>query len=46
MAKFKPAGTRKTTAKSNARGLLPCLFIVLFGFVVLFGLFYSMLKSS
>ena len=45
MAKYKPAG-RKAVAKSNARGLLPCLFIVLFGFLVLFGLFYSMLKST
>ncbi len=46
MAKFKPAGGRKAAAKSNARGLLPCLFIVILGFLVLFGLFYSMLKSS
>lgn len=46
MGKFKPPGGRKGVAKSNVRGLLPCLFIVIFGFLILFGLFYSMLKSS
>jgi hypothetical protein len=46
MAKFKPVGARKAAAKSNARGLLPCLLVVIIGFVLLFILFSSMLKSS
>jgi hypothetical protein len=46
MAKFKPVGARKAAAKRNARGLLPCLLVVIIGFVLLFILFSSMLKSS
>ena len=45
MAKFKPAGSKKKKTNSK-RGLLPCAFIVAFGFALIFWLFYLVLKSG
>jgi len=46
MEKFKPAGSRKTSAPNSKRGLIPCLFIVAIGLAVVFLLLYGMLSSS
>jgi hypothetical protein len=45
MAKFRPAGSKKKTTDSK-RGLLPCAFIVILGFALIFGLFYLVLNSG
>jgi hypothetical protein len=45
MAKFKPAGGKKTPAKS-ARSAIPCLVIVILGIVIMCLLFYFSLQSS
>jgi hypothetical protein len=44
MAKFKPAGSKKTPAKS-ARSAIPCLVIVILGIVIMCLLFYFSLKG-
>ena len=47
MAKFKPAGSRKPAGQSSSnRGLIPCAIVILSGFVLLFLLFYEILKSG
>jgi hypothetical protein len=47
MAKFKPAGSKKSKpAPDSKRGLLPCAFIVLLGFVLIFGLMYLVMRSG
>jgi len=46
MAKFKAAGSRKTTgARSNAAAI-PCLLLILTGTAIVVFLFYEVLKSS
>jgi hypothetical protein len=47
MAKFKPAGSRKTkVAPDSKRGLVPCSLIVILGFALIFWLFYLVLRSG
>jgi hypothetical protein len=48
MAKFKAAGRggKGKQTPSNARGLVPCLFLVITGLVLVGMLFYAMLKQS
>ncbi len=46
MAKFRPAGSRKATAPRSNRGIIPCAFLLLAGFALIFWLFYAMLKSG
>jgi hypothetical protein len=46
MAKFRPAGSRKAKAKDSKSGLIPCLFLVLLGFAVIFLLLYALLTSG
>jgi hypothetical protein len=47
MAKFKPAGSKRTKAAPDSkRGLLPCAVIVLLGFGLIFWLFYLVLNSG
>ncbi len=47
MAKFKPAGSRKAAGRSSSnRGLIPCAFLILSGFALVFLLFYEILKSG
>jgi hypothetical protein len=46
MAKFKPKGNKKVRAKGSNRGLIPCSFLILLGFTLLFLLFYEILKSG
>ena len=47
MAKFKPAGSKKAkAARSSKQGLIPCLFLVLAGFALIFWLFYLVLRSG
>jgi hypothetical protein len=49
MSRFRPPGSKspkKTDAKKTARGLIPCLLILLFGLVVIFFLFYEFLNSG
>jgi len=47
MAKFKSAGTKKTSEKvKSARAALPCLVLVLLGIVLMCILFYFSLKSG
>jgi hypothetical protein len=46
MAKFKPAGSKKSKSTPDSkRGLLPCAFIILLGFALIFWLFYLVLRS-
>ena len=45
MAKFKPAGSKKSPAKS-ARSAIPCLVLVILGIVIMCLLFYFSLQSS
>jgi hypothetical protein len=45
MAKFRPAGKRAKTAKSNARAI-PCMILIVLGIAMLCLLFYFSLKSS
>ena len=46
MARFKPAGSRKSAAVSNKRGIVPCAIIIVLGFAFMFWLLYELLKSS
>jgi hypothetical protein len=47
MAKFKPTGSKKNKAAADSkRGLLPCAFIVVAGFALIFWLFYLVLRSG
>jgi hypothetical protein len=46
MARFKPAGSRKTKPAESKRGLLPCLFLLLMGVAFLTWLFYAFVKSG
>jgi hypothetical protein len=46
MGKYKPAGSRKPSAKqSNARAI-PCLILILGGIALISILFYTLLKSG
>ena len=45
MAKFKPAGTRKSK-RSDVKGAAPCLIIIVAGITLICLLFYFALKSS
>ncbi len=44
MAKFKPA-KGKVKAKSS-KGAIPCLILILCGFLLVFLLFYAVMRSS
>ena len=46
MAKFKPAGSRKPAAARSSRGMIPCFILIVSGFLLLFLLFYELLKSG
>ncbi|HWZ33742.1 MAG TPA: hypothetical protein VNX18_20520 [Bryobacteraceae bacterium] len=46
MAKFKPAGSRKTAPVRSNRGLIPCAILILTGFALIMLLFYETLKSG
>jgi hypothetical protein len=46
MARFKPRGVKKKPAEKTARGLLPCLFLLIAGLVVVFFFFYEFLNSG
>jgi hypothetical protein len=47
MAKFKPAGSKKSKPASDSkRGLLPCGIIIALGFGLIFWLFYLVLRSG
>jgi hypothetical protein len=46
MAKFKSAGTRKTTPAKSARNAIPCFILVILGIVIMCLLFYFSLQSS
>jgi hypothetical protein len=47
MAKFKPAGSKKSKAAPDAkRGLIPCSIIILLGFGLIFWLLYLVLRSG
>jgi hypothetical protein len=46
MARFRPPGVRKVGPQKTARGLVPCLFIIIGGLAVMFFLFYELLNSG
>jgi len=49
MARFRPPGSKnpkKADAKKTARGLIPCLLILIFGLALIFFLFYEFLNSG
>jgi hypothetical protein len=46
MAKFKPPGSKKARPPGSNRGLIPCVFLLVTGFAIIFLLFYLLLKSG
>jgi hypothetical protein len=46
MAKFKPAGSRKVKAERSNKSAIPCLIVIVLGFLLIFLLFYELLKSG
>lgn len=46
MAKFKPAGKRKTTPERSNKSAIPCLILILGGIALISLLFYEILKSG
>jgi hypothetical protein len=46
MAKFKPAGSKKSKDPASNRGLFACGFILLMAFGLLFLLFYGVIQSG
>jgi len=46
VAKFKPAGSKKPKAAQSKRGFIPCLIVLVVGFVLLSLLFYAVMKSG
>jgi hypothetical protein len=49
MARFRPPGSRnpkKVDAAKAARGMIPCLLIILFGLLLIFFLFYEFMNSG
>jgi hypothetical protein len=46
MAKYKPAGSKKTTAEKSNWSALPCLFLILLGIALVTYLFYEVLKIN
>jgi hypothetical protein len=49
MARFRPPGSKnpkKADAAKTARGLIPCLLILVFGLALIFFLFYEFLNSG
>ena len=46
MAKFKPAGSRKSADKRSNAAAIPCLILILTGSAIIAYLFYQVLKSS
>jgi hypothetical protein len=46
MAKFKPVGSRKTKPGASNTRAIPCFIVILGGFVLIFLLFYELLKTG
>jgi hypothetical protein len=49
MARFRPPGSKnpkKVDAKKAARGLVPCLVILVLGLLLIFFVFYEFLNSG
>lgn len=46
MAKYKPAGGKKTQAPASTRGLVPCALVILIGMAVIGLLMFYSLKGS
>jgi hypothetical protein len=46
MARYRPPGSKKGAPQKTARGLIPCLFILIFGLILIFFLFYEFLNSG
>jgi hypothetical protein len=47
MARFRPHGSKsKGAPKKSARGLIPCLVILIGGALVIFFLFYELMNSG
>lgn len=49
MARFRPRGAKnpkKADAAKTARGLIPCLLVLVLGLILIFFLFYEFLNSG
>lgn len=46
MARFRPRGVKKKEPEKIARGLLPCLFLLIAGLAIVFFFFYEFLNSG
>lgn len=46
MARFKPAGSRRTGPSRSSKGLIPCVILIILGFALIFLLMYEVLKSG
>jgi hypothetical protein len=46
MARFRPPGAKKKVPEKTSRGLIPCLFVLVGGLVLIFVLFYLSLNSG
>jgi hypothetical protein len=46
MSRFRPRGAKKKEREKTVRGLLPCLFVLIGGLIVVFLLFYAFMNSG
>ena len=46
MARFKPAGSRKAKSTQSRGGFIPCVVLLVIGFLLLFLLFYALVNSG
>lgn len=46
MARFRPRGAKKKEPQKVARGLVPCLFLLVGGLILVFFFFYEFLNSG
>jgi len=46
MARFRPPGSKKSAPQKSARGLIPCLFVLIGGIILIFVLFYLSVNAG
>lgn len=46
MAKLKPAGKGRSKRRTDTKGIVSCLFLLVTGFTLVFLLFYVLLQSG
>ena len=46
MSRFRPRGAKKKEREKTARGLVPCLFVLIGGLILVFVFFYLFVSSG